>query len=131
MRITLPPPREGLARPLAIYRSCPVPLWSAPAKRSDDGAFERTKIPLHSIALRAYESGVAASLCHRTPKWLAVPLAGIAGPTVGIDVSPLFPPVKFSSENLLTLLLLESLKAMGYENFIQYWRVLPGDRAVR
>jgi hypothetical protein len=53
-----------------------VALWSAPAKRSGDGAFERTKGPLHSKALRACESGVAASLYHRTPKCLAVPPAG-------------------------------------------------------
>jgi hypothetical protein len=32
------------------------PLWSAPAKRSDDGAFERAKEPLHSKPLRACES---------------------------------------------------------------------------
>src|SRR4029434_7312212 len=40
-------------------------LWTAPAERSGDGAFERPK--LLELILTS-QSGVAASLCHRSPK---------------------------------------------------------------
>ena len=43
------------------------PLWSAPAERSGDGALNDTEAVELSKACVPTESGVGASLCHRTP----------------------------------------------------------------
>ena len=56
-------------------------MWTAPAERSGDGAFERATRRAEGGVAGADESGVAASLCHRSPKPSAAIQAESTSPT--------------------------------------------------
>ena len=50
--------------------TCPL-IWSAPAERSGDGALDRMRLRRGELSPEmTIQSGVAASLCHRTPNVL-------------------------------------------------------------
>ena len=63
------PKTRRFVKPAVTPDWASAPMWSAPAKRSGDGALASGgAVPKRTRGVVPRESGVVASLCHRTPK---------------------------------------------------------------